>query len=99
MPGAGQGQDDQNSTDGAAPRRWRRSERAIWREALDDVVVADGRGCEAPFALAGGARLWRALSEPVGIGDLPVIEGETHALSELLEDLCQRGVVDRLWDK
>jgi hypothetical protein len=96
---SGQGQRQGASNGDVRCWRWRRSEHALWREALDDVVVADRRGREEPFALAGGASLWRALAEPVALEDVPVAAGEASALAGLLEDLRRRGVVDRLADR
>lgn len=73
----------------------------LFREALDDVVIlVPGRELE-PFALEGGADLWRLLEQPHTTSELltALIEGpsapQTDAeLDELLVRLADSGAVE-----
>jgi hypothetical protein len=84
--------------------KWRRSEAVLFREALDDVVILVPGPEPEPFALAGGAALWRLLEQPCTTGDLLVAmgaDGEDLAnregeLEELLNSLAGSGAVDRI---
>jgi hypothetical protein len=81
--------------------RWRRSKTVLWRLVLDDAVLLSSGRAE-PFALAGGARLWDLLGQPLRIDELLAalsVENEPHSekdLARLLEDLAEAGAVDRL---
>jgi hypothetical protein len=81
--------------------RWRRSKTVLWRFVLDDaVLLCPGRA--EPFALAGGARLWTLLDEPLRIDELlAALSAEQESNSEkdlarLLGDLAEAGAVERL---
>lgn len=85
---------------------WRRAEAVLYREALDDVVILLPGPEPEPFALAGGAALWRLLEHPRTTGDLL---GALHAGAEdlakkeaeldgLLTVLADAGAVDRMPD-
>jgi hypothetical protein len=81
--------------------RWRRSDTVLWRLVLQDaVLLCPGR--PEPFALAGGAGLWAALTEPRRVDELvaalatgndPATEKE---LTGLLRELAEWGAVERL---
>lgn len=83
--------------------RWQRSERVLYREALDDVVILVPGTDAEPFALAGGASLWRFLAQPRSTGELlaslttetadPAREAEE--LEGLLNRLADAGAVHR----
>lgn len=84
--------------------KWRRVEAVLYREALDDVVILVPGPEPEPFALSGGAQLWRLLEEPrttsdllmglhVAVEDLAEKEGELDAL---LGRLADSGAVDRM---
>jgi hypothetical protein len=86
------------------PWRWRRAETVLFREALDDVVLLVPGPEPTPFALAGGAALWRLLERPRTIGELVADiasgasvppQGETE-LDALLNRLADAGAVDRM---
>ncbi len=86
--------------------KWRRAEAALFRQALDDVVIlVPGPEPEPePFALAGGAALWRLLEQPrttrqllsalaAGLAIDTEADGE---LEGLLARLAEAGAVDRM---
>ncbi|MGH9115188.1 MAG: hypothetical protein ACRDWW_05090 [Acidimicrobiales bacterium] len=85
--------------------QWTRSEAALWRVVLDDVVVLAPRG-EEPFALAGGAALWSSLAEPRTVDDLvgglapdgatPTTDGPEDGVRRLLAELERAGAVERV---
>jgi hypothetical protein len=86
--------------------KWKRGEEVLYREALDDVVILVPGPEAEPFALAGGAQLWRLLERPrttrdllaalsAGMDDLAEKEGE---LEGLLRRLVDSGAVDRMSD-
>ncbi|MGH9056299.1 MAG: hypothetical protein ACRDYY_10645 [Acidimicrobiales bacterium] len=85
--------------------QWRRSEAALWRMALDDVVVLAPWG-EEPFALAGGAALWSSLAEPRTVCDLvgrlapdgaaPETGGPGDDVRRLLAELERSAAVERV---
>lgn len=76
----------------------------LFREALDDVVILVPGPEPEPFALAGGADLWRLLEQPRSTGDLLVAmnaDGEDLSKREgeldgLLTYLAGAGAVDRI---
>jgi hypothetical protein len=79
---------------------WVRSTYAVWRNVLDDIVVADGQGEEPPYALAGGSRLWQYLVTARTSTELAALletsqAGAAEALEQLLVDLWRRGIVRR----
>jgi hypothetical protein len=86
------------------PWRWRRAETVLFREALDDVVLLVPGLEPEPFALVGGAALWRLLERPrttselvIGMAagmDIPP-KGEVE-LDALLNRLADAGAVDRI---
>lgn len=79
--------------------RWRRSERALWRIVMDDAVVVRVDSDQPPFALSGGARLWRLLAEPRSLDELAEdlgAGGHAGGLEGLLDSLTDAGVVERI---
>jgi hypothetical protein len=84
--------------------KWRRVKAVLYREALDDVVILVPGPQPEPFALAGGAHLWRLLEEPRTTGDLLAalnagqedLDEKEEELDELLGRLVDSGAVDRL---
>lgn len=83
--------------------KWARRETVLYREALDDVVILVPGPDSEPFALAGGARLWRLLEKPHTTEQLltALSEGSaapqpTTEMEDLLAELADFGAVDRL---
>lgn len=83
--------------------KWRRAEAALYREALDDVVILVPGPESEPFALAGGAALWRLLEQPRTTAELltDLTRGTSSQqlgteLDGLLARLVDAGAVDRL---
>jgi hypothetical protein len=76
----------------------------LFRWALDDVVILVPGPEPEPFALAGGAALWRLLEEPRSTCELmaaltkggPAHEDGDAALEDLLTRLADAGAVDRV---
>ena len=86
------------------PWRWRRAQAVLFREALDDVVLLVPGSEAEPFALAGGAALWRLLERPRTTDELMAdmtagmavpAHGEAE-LEALLDRLADAGAVDRI---
>ena len=84
--------------------KWRRAEAVLYREVLDDVVIlVPGPDEPEPFALAGGAALWRLLAQPRTSEELLAAltvgfaapQGDTE-LDGLLAQLAGAGAVDRM---
>lgn len=81
-----------------------RAESALFREVLDDVVILVPGAEPEPFAVAGGAALWRLLERPRTTGE--VLEALTAGLAVptkgkaelegLLARLTDAGAVDRM---
>ena len=100
MPTAASGRDSLTAVPAAASYRWVRSGSAMWRYVFDDVMLADGHSQDAPFALAGGSRLWRQLATPHTSSELAALldtgqAGAAEAIEQLLVDLYGRGIVSR----
>lgn len=76
--------------------KWRRSEAVLYREALDDVVILVPGADTEPFALAGGAALWRLLARPHTTGELLAALTEKMANSRAEAELD--GLLARLAD-
>jgi hypothetical protein len=76
----------------------------LFRQALDDVVILVPGPEPEPFAVAGGAALWRLLERPHTTADLlsaltAGVTVETSAATELdglLAQLADAGAVDRI---
>ena len=73
----------------------------LYREALDDVVILVPGTDTEPFALAGGAPLWRLLAQPHTTGELlaALTEGMANSRAEseldgLLARLADSGAVE-----
>ena len=99
MP-ATSGRDGLTGQPPASSCMWIRSASAVWRNVLDDVMVADGQGHDHPFALAGGLQLWQHLGTPHTAAELAVLldtdqAGAVEAVEQLLVELCGRGIVRR----
>jgi hypothetical protein len=85
-------------------QKWRRAEGALFRQALDDVVILVPGPEAEPFALAGGADLWRLLEQPLTTEQLlsaltPGLAIGTKSdaeLARLLARLADVGAVDRM---
>ena len=84
--------------------KWKRDEAVLFRVALDDVVILVPGADPEPFALSGGAALWRLLAREVTTDELlgeltdgmtTVTEGEAE-LDHLLARLADMGAVDRI---
>jgi hypothetical protein len=80
---------------------WKRGDAVLYREALDDVVILVPGPEPEPFALSGGAQLWRLLEQPHTTGQLLAALTEGSAVAEaemdaLLARLADLGAVDRL---
>jgi Coenzyme PQQ synthesis protein D (PqqD) len=83
--------------------KWKRCKRVLYRETLDDVVILVPGPESEPFALAGGAQLWRLLEHPHTTGQLLTALAEGSAapraqeeMDELLSQLADVGAVDWL---
>jgi hypothetical protein len=84
--------------------RWRRAETVLFREVLDDVVLLVPGPEPEPFALAGGAALWRLLAQARTTVELmadatagmTVQAGGQAELETLLSRLADAGAVDRV---
>jgi hypothetical protein len=68
----------------------------LFREALDDVVILVPGTDVEPFALAGGAALWRLLAEPRTTSELWSVLTEGLAINQAETDLD--GLLGRLAD-
>ncbi len=78
--------------------RWTRSESALWRIVMDDLIVAAADGDQPPFAVSGGARLWTVLAESTTLAELAEELGAGARIEELeglLDQLADAGVVER----
>lgn len=84
--------------------RWRRRDAVLWRVVLDDAVILVPDESE-PFALTGGASLWRLLEQPRTTAELiSMLSGSQGAarsraegeLDSLLSELAAQGALERL---
>ena len=83
----------------AASPGWVRSANALWRVTLDDVVLAAADRDDPPFAVSGGAPLWRLLASGGTAEDLAAslgAEGQEVDLERLLVSLAEAGLVERV---
>ena len=86
------------------PPMWRRAEAVLFRQAMDDVVLLVPGPDPEPFALAGGAALWRLLDRPCTTGQLlstlspgtAVSASADSELDGLLIRLAEIGAVERI---
>lgn len=79
--------------------KWKRSDKALWRTPLGDLVVVALETASEPFALSGGARLWTLLAKPRSLDQLAEGLGAVDAVRELLDLLLsmeETGVVERV---
>jgi hypothetical protein len=86
-------------------RRWHRHPHVLWRRSLDAILVLP-RGSAEPVTLTGtGPEIWELLEEPCSTDVMVAVLAERHAadpvvvtgdVTELLEELLQRGAVETL---
>lgn len=84
---------------------WVRSEGALWRVVLNDVVLAAAGSDKEPMALSGGAALWETLETPTSWPELgrefsdasgPSESGGVEGLHHLLLELSRLELVRRV---
>ncbi len=78
--------------------RWTRSESAVWRTVMDDLIVTAVDGDQPPFAVSGGAWLWTVLAQSTTLAELAEALGAGDRIDELealLGRLADAGVVER----
>ncbi len=87
----------------AAPgRRWVRSERVLFRNLPDGVVLLSIDGGDPLFLGGSGALLWNLLAEPTGVEEATEILAEAHQadpetvradIEPVIDELARLGVV------